>query len=94
MAKRVSRIYGGLPCVTSFELDEAALSGNTLKVKIFDSPSVEWAMFVLNNRNKTYGDMTDTNYNHDNKYDIVSGPVANDDIALLCQNIFKRFDRC
>lgn len=40
-------------------------------------------MFVLNNRDRSFPDIADSNCNHDNKYDIVIGAVANDDIALL-----------
>ncbi len=83
MAKRVSRLYGGSPCVSVFVLDEAAFSENTLKILSFDKPSRDWALFVINNRNKKFMDIDDSLCNHDNKYDIVSGPVANDDIALL-----------
>ena len=52
-------------------------------VKAFGEPSPEWATFVLNNRNRDFQDAADPNCNNDNKYDIVTSPVANDDIALL-----------
>ena len=86
MARRVGRIYGGAPYVTSFEFDGKALKDDALNVKIFSELSVEWAMFVLNNRNRAYSNISDMNCNQDNKYDIVAGPVANDDIALLFRN--------
>jgi len=89
MAKRVSKIFGGIPYVTSFEFDDACLKNKSLSVKIFDTPSTDWAMFVLNNRNKNFGDISDSMCNHDNKYDIVTGAIANDDIALL----FRTFER-
>lgn len=41
MAKRMSRIYGGTPCVTIFEFDEAALCDNNLNCRIFETPSKE-----------------------------------------------------
>lgn len=41
MAKRMSRIYGGTPCVTIFEFDEAALCDNNLNCRIFENPSKE-----------------------------------------------------
>lgn len=47
--------------------------------------SEEWARFVMNNRNKTFGDIRDSLCNQDNKYDIVIGPVADDNMALLFQ---------
>lgn len=37
----------------------------------------------MNNRNKTFGDIRDSLCNQDNKYDIVIGPVADDNMALL-----------
>lgn len=83
MAKRTSRIYGNYPCVTSFDFDTNCLKSGLLSVKIFDLPSEEWAIFVLNNRNRDYSNYMNECCNHDNKYDIVIGPVANDDIAML-----------
>ena len=81
MARRTSRIKAGSPVVTVFEFDEAAYS--ILSIKSFANPSAEWALFVLNNRNRYFRNLADPNSNHDNKYDMVTGPVANDDIALL-----------
>ena len=86
MAKRTTRIFSGVPVVTVFKLDEA--SESSLSVKVFDRPSSDWARFVLNNRNRNFSDFANPNSNHDNKYDIVIGPVANDDIALL----FRTFE--
>ena len=43
----------------------------------------EWAKFVMNNRNRAFTDEQDTLCNKDNKYDIVIGPVADDNMALL-----------
>jgi hypothetical protein len=81
MARRTARIFTGIPVVTMFSFDEAAYAN--LSVKLFSEPSAEWALFVLNNRNRFFRDFTALDNNHDNKYDIVTGPVANDDIALL-----------
>jgi hypothetical protein len=83
MARRTVRIFGGVSVVTSFMYDEISVSKGELSVKAFSNPNAEWAMFVLNNRNRDFRTDTDSNNNHDNKYDIVTGPVANDDIALL-----------
>lgn len=89
MAKRVSRIYGGNPKVTVFEFDEGVHSDPSINVKIFQNPSKEWALFVLNNRDRKFQDINSLNCNIDNKYDIVVGPVADDDLALL----FRTFTR-
>lgn len=37
----------------------------------------------MNNRNQTFTDEKDVLCNKDNKYDIVIGPVADDNMALL-----------
>ena len=43
----------------------------------------EWAAFVMNNRNRKFTDIESKLCNLDCKYDIVTGPVANDDLAML-----------
>lgn len=87
MASRVSRIYGGTACVTCFEFDERALEDSLIHTRIFEAPSKEWALFVIHNRNRDYGEITSIECNLDNKYDLVVGPIANDDLALL----FRQF---
>ena len=37
----------------------------------------------MNNRNRKYDDFSSSECNFDNKYDVVIGPIANDDIAVL-----------
>ena len=37
----------------------------------------------MNNRNRTFSDVKNALCNKDNKYDIVIGPVADDNMALL-----------
>jgi len=84
MAERTVRIYKeGRPCVTVFSVDDRLFSDAALKVKQFNRPDNEWAMFVVNNRNRQFQDIQSLNCNTDAKYDIVIGPVANDDIAAL-----------
>jgi hypothetical protein len=89
MAKRTVRIYReGKPCITEFYLDDAILetgssSSESLNIKKFKEPCNEWARFVINNRNRKFNDIKDICCNTDNKYDIVIGPVANDDITAL-----------
>ena len=84
MAQRVSRIYGGIPIVTIYEYIN---DRDGLNMKTFDKPTESWARFVLNNRNRNFVNFNDLECNHDNKYDIVIGPIANDDLALL----FRQF---
>ena len=91
MAKRTVRIFHeGIPCVTEFTCEDIFLNSpsieiahGVLKIKYFREPSNEWARFVINNRNRNFHDIYNTNCNVDCKYDIVVGPVANDDITAL-----------
>jgi hypothetical protein len=56
----------------------------SLNIKDFGTKtSEEWARFVRNNRNRKFTDFSDLECNFDNKYDIVIGPIADDDMALL-----------
>ena len=87
MANRVSRIYGGKPCITVFDFDNSSLERAELSTRIFQKPTQEWALFVINNRNPKFNDFADTECNFDLKYDFVTGPIANDDLALL----FRQF---
>ena len=56
----------GTPTVTVFDYDEEAASLNTLK---FSAPDADWLKFVASHR---------TNTNAENDYDVIAGPVAND----------------
>lgn len=84
MAKRISRIYGGSPVVNIFEIQDDFRKMSDIKIKDFGIQTTEeWAKFVMNNRNRTFTDEANTLCNKDNKYDIVIGPVADDNMALL-----------
>jgi len=84
MAKRTVRINKeGSPCVTAFYFNDSFLSDTTLKIKHFTAPDKEWARFVINNRNRNFRDIQNLDCNTDAKFDIVIGPVANDDIVAL-----------
>ncbi|MDO4511145.1 MAG: DUF3990 domain-containing protein [Bacteroidales bacterium] len=70
---RISR--EGETTVTSYEFNEQLLSEeSTLKVKIFPHYCLEWAEFVWNNR--------DENQDFHHPYDIVYGPIANDNVGF------------
>ena len=76
MAVRRVRMLGtGEPQVTTFDFEEKWLNDDSLKVKIFPQVSVEWARFVLDNR-----DINRKGFSH--QYDIVVGPVADDTVAF------------
>lgn len=82
MARRTSKIFGGEALVTCFEFDEeGAMADNILKIKRFEEPNKEWALFIMANRDKKNNQPI-----HD--LDIVIGPVADDTIATL----FRNFD--
>ena len=74
-AKRISERYGGTPTVTEFEFDLEQALTDGINIKTFEQPDKEWALFVMANRNR----MID--FKHD--YDIVIGPVADDNMARL-----------
>lgn len=82
MALRTVRRFEGRPYVMTFEFDDSVLDG--VSVKRFAMPSEEWAMFVMANRRP---DAPAEDHNRDNRYGLVVGPVANDDLALL----FRQF---
>ena len=84
MARRTVRRFGGKAYVMTFEFDEAKLGD--VPIRRFANPSEEWAMFVMANRRPT---IAATEHNRDNRYGMVVGPVANDDLALL----FRQFAR-
>ena len=84
MAERtVDREESGKATLTTFEFDEDILKNHTtMKVKVFEGYSKEWAEFIMmNRRNKT------DKQAHD--YDIVYGPIADDKVGLTNCNISK-----
>ena len=79
MAQKKARLFGGVPTLITYELDEAALTSG-LKVKVFpEKACVEWLLFVDANR-----DRKNTEPVHD--YDVVIGPIANDGVVLQLTN--------
>jgi hypothetical protein len=77
-AKRKGKRFGNEGFVTEYTFYENAFSNYHLNVLRFSDYSEEWLDFVVVNRNPETSEPA-----HD--YDIVEGPVANDDIA---QRIF------
>ena len=79
MAQKRTRLFGGIPTLISYELDEAAFASG-LKVKRFpETACVEWLLFVDANR-----DRKNATPIHD--YDIIVGPIANDGVVLQLTN--------
>ena len=84
MAIRVAKIYGKKPIVNVYEIADNFKDLDNLKIKNFGIETTEeWAKFVMNNRSRFFTDTKNTLCNKDNKYDIVIGPVADDNMALL-----------
>lgn len=84
MANRVARIYGGTPILNIYMIDDSFRQIDDLNIKDFGTEtSEEWARFVRNNRNRKFVNFSDAECNFGNKYDIVIGPIADDNMALL-----------
>lgn len=84
MAVRVSKIYGGTPILNVFDIQDDFKLLPDIRIKDFGEQTTEdWAKFVMNNRNRAFVDIKDALCNRDNKYDIVIGSVADDNMALL-----------
>lgn len=73
---RIADRFGGAPVVNEFEFDIDAAMADGLNIKVFDNPDKEWALFVIANRRQEGEE-----FRHN--YDIVIGPVANDNMARL-----------
>lgn len=81
MAVRRTRIAGeGKPTVTAYSFDERLLENSSLQVKLFDTPSKEWALFILANRKGLMQPV----------YDIVIGPIADDGVVFQLERYVHR----
>jgi hypothetical protein len=75
LAEQRALFFGGNPIINEYLFDENRLNDGSLKVKIFDDYSVEWANFVVANR-------FNSNPTPTHNYDIVYGPIANDKVGV------------
>lgn len=90
MAQRRARIDGGEPIVTVYEVLDDLVEKKDLNCRVFDSnPTIEWAVFIKNNRDRNFKDYSSLECNLDCKYDIVVGPVANDTVGLLIRQFSR-----
>ena len=81
MAVRRTRIAGeGKPTVTAYSFDERLLENSSLQVKLFDTLSKEWALFILANRKGLMQPV----------YDIVIGPIADDGVVFQLERYMHR----
>lgn len=77
MASFKAMQLGGEAVITKFEFDYSILASNSLRIKVFNEYSEEWADFIFANR-----DGAPTEH-----YDIVYGPIANDKIGLQMRKL-------
>ena len=90
MAQRRARIDGGTPIVTVFEIPDNLIEMSDLNCRVFeDNPTIEWALFIRNNRDLNFSDYASLECNHDCKYDVVVGPVADDTVGLLIRQFTR-----
>lgn len=91
MARRRTALEGtGVPMVTVFEVPDTLTDIPELHCKVFESqPTLEWAIFVKNNRDRNFTDISNIECNTDCKYDVVVGPVADDTIGLLIRQFSR-----
>ena len=78
-SKKVSNKRGGKQIVNIYEFNEEDC--NDLIIKKFPSPNEEWLDFVSQNRNGIY---------KGEKYDIIIGAVADDDVYRTLQIYYTR----
>lgn len=81
MAEKKVLLFGGKPAVTRFEFDmEAAMADADIAYLCYEKYCTEWGKFVKMNRdNKTRNQL--------HSYDIIYGPIANDNIGLQMRRI-------
>ena len=65
-------LHGGEFTMLEYEFDEKLLSDGTLRVLRFDAYTSDWAEFIFANR--------DFKQNFSHNYDVVYGPIANDNV--------------
>ncbi|MCL1907989.1 MAG: DUF3990 domain-containing protein [Holophagaceae bacterium] len=71
----IKRHKKGIATVNVYDYGETGAE-QTLDIKLFPEPNAEWLAFVRDNRLKTYSGK---------QYDLIIGPVANDNVFLTIQ---------
>ncbi|MBQ3619469.1 MAG: DUF3990 domain-containing protein [Bacteroidales bacterium] len=86
MAERtVEREGSGKPILNAYLFDEANIASNSdLRVKLFDNYSIEWAEFIILNRNNRSATPA-------HNYDIVYGPIADDKVGVQINRYKLRY---
>lgn len=81
-AIKTKQMDSGLPIVTVYDFDEACLTDGSLKVKVFDSYSKEWAEFVFINRSQL---------SNNSGYDLIIGPIADDKVGVQLRRFMLNY---
>lgn len=73
-----------------YEVPDNLIDQEGLQCRVFpDEPTIEWAIFIRNNRDREFEDIASKECNVDCKYDVVVGPVANDTVGLLIRQFSR-----
>lgn len=71
------KIVEECPVVMVYEVPDDLTEKTDLNCRIFDEkPTIEWAIFIKNNRDRRFSNVSSLECNLDCKYDVVIGPVA------------------
>lgn len=76
-AEAKANAYGGSPVVTKWEILTEKCMFEDLNIKEFETETEEWAEFVFKSRE----------IGEENEYDIVIGPIADDNMRYLFRNV-------
>ena len=80
MAEKKTQLFGGKPTITRYEFDEEAAKADAIAYLRYEKYGTDWGKFVKMNRdNKTRVQL--------HSYDIVYGPIADDNIGLQMRRI-------
>lgn len=76
-AVRKARISNGTPTVLRYSINDNLFNSPEIKRLRFNSPDTAWLHFIRDNRSRKISKQLMYNY------DIVSGPIADDDVAVV-----------
>jgi len=72
--------FSEMPTVMRYDLCNKIFQDQKLSLLRFDNPTIEWLNFVRDNRRRNPDSTASKEPRH--SYDIVSGPIANDKVAI------------
>ena len=75
------------PTVMRYELTVTLFEDGNISYLRFDKPTIEWLNFVRDNRRKSTDNFNMNEPRH--SYDVVSGPIANDKVAIAVDKYCK-----